>query len=714
MMIQRKKTKRVKVPTVFQLEAAECGPASLAMILAYFGRVVSLDALRRECHISARDGSNAANIIKVAQKYGLDAQGFHMGCEQVKKQEFPVLVHWKFNHFIVLEGYGPKGFYLRDSTVGAFLEEEDSFSRHFTGIVITFKKTDRFTKVAKKEASLKNWYAYFLHPRVFFPVLLMSAVLHAVCEIALWIWIACFWQDVWMNHRTVLPVVSGMLTVAVLQGLFTFWGGYIKHLYQDKKSAALTKEVFRHLLRLPVSFFTARLRAGNRIEGAHALVKTLYAQVYDIFSDTAFVAAYAVLMFLFSPPLAGVMLGAFLIHLLFVLVTTNKKYDLIKKGENEQSIYNGVVFGLISAIETVKSLGGENAAFANFARHQAKAANDRQFIEKQSMDMAVAAQLFQYLCFSLVIGVVGLGIMHEKMTPGGWIVFYASLSGLFAKRLPFQEAMMKIKSLKNFREKIEDILKSAPDDVFLLDHADLEAGDRLKGEIDIRSLCFGYDPNSPPLTEDFSLSLKPGRMVALVGMSGSGKTTLINIIARLYRPWSGDVFFDGMGQVPREKFIRSVALVEQDASLFKGSIRDNITLWDPAIREKDIQKAVEDACMEEVIAARGGLDAPVDQWGGNFSGGERQRLEIARALARNPAVLLMDEATSALDAVTEKKILDNIKDRKCTTVIVAHRLSAVRDCDEIIVLDKGRIRERGTHHGLKKKNGMYQSLMARE
>lgn len=726
------RAKRVKVPTVFQLEATECGPASLAMILAYFGRTVSLDELRQECGVSARDGSNAAGIIKAAQKHGLEARGFHMGCEQVKRQDFPVMIHWKFNHFIVLEGYGPKGFYLRDSAVGAFTEDEDSFRRNFTGIVLTFKKTGRFMADAPQETSCRTWRRYLPQPGIYFTCLGLLAILLAVCEIAVWLLAAHFLEEVFPKNAPVRPVLAAILLVSLLQGVFTFGGGAILQLYQQRKGSALTKEVFRHLLSLPVSFFASRSRAGGRIEAVDAVVRTLCAEGHDLISHTVFVLAYAVLMFIFSPPLAGLVLTVFFANLLFTLITMNRRYDLLKKSAAEQSIYHGVVFALVSAVETIKSLGNENGAFNRYARHQAKTANDRQDIEKQSIYLAVAAQLAEYLCFALVLGLAGWAALNEKVTPGVFLIFYASLAGLFSRRRPFKESMVRMKLLKNLHQQVDDIVKCPPDEALAAaqacetgenmdkdrdrdkDAAVEKGGDKLKGGIRIESLCFGYDPDRPPLIEDFFLTLRPGARAAIVGVSGSGKSTLLKVIARLYQKWSGEVLFDGLPQVPRQKFIGSLALVEQDTSLFKGSIRENVTLWDPAVGENDIRKALEDACIRQEVAARGGLEAPVAQWGLNFSGGERQRLEIARALAQNPSIILLDEATSALDAITEKEILDNIKRRRCTVIIAAHRLSAVRDCDEIIVLDKGKIAEKGTHHDLKTENGIYRSLLALE
>jgi len=673
------------------MEDTECGPASMAMILAYFGRPVPLEQLRQDCRVSARDGCNAADIIKAAQKYGLVAQGFHMGCEQVKKQEFPVLIHWKFNHFIVLEGYGPQGFYLRDSSVGAFTEDEDSFYRYFTGIVLTFKKTDRFREEARQEASLITWRRYLQKSYPFFAWLALLTVFLALGELAVWLLAVHFIEEVFRNSTPLLPVLAGVLLAAVLSGVLAWVAGYLKQLSTRQKSSALTKEVFQHLLSLPLSFFASRATAGSRTGAAEALVRTLYGEVYALISDALFVLAYAVLMFLFSPPLAGLVLLVLAGNLLFTWLTLNKRYDLLKKGAVEYGIYQTAVSGLISTLEILKSMGCEDGAFARYARHQAKAANDRQAIEQQSTVIAVVNQLAESLGFVALLGLVGWAALQEKMTPGVFIVFYASLSGLFARRTPFKETLINMKRLKNFKEQVDDILKHPPDQTLAAAGAGGESGDRLTGEIRIESLCFGYDPDGPPLIKDFSLSLKPGASAAIVGVSGSGKSTLLKIIARLHKEWAGDIFFDGLPQVSRDKFIRSVALVEQDTALFAGSIRENLTLWDPAVSEEDILHAVKDACLQEEVAARGGLDAPVEPGGVNFSGGERQRLEIARALVKNPAVLLLDEATAALDTLTEKKILDNIKRRGCTVILAAHRLSAVRDCDTIIELGRGQI-----------------------
>jgi ATP-binding cassette, subfamily C, bacterial len=267
--------------------------------------------------------------------------------------------------------------------------------------------------------------------------------------------------------------------------------------------------------------------------------------------------------------------------------------------------------------------------------------------------------------------------------------------------------------------RLDDVLQNPIDPELQLEetrNSDPATPTELTGALELRQLTFGYSQTAPPIVSDFNLSLQPGQRVALVGGSGSGKSTIAKLVAGLYRPWQGEIFLDGhlKDDLERSLVVQSLAMVSQDILLFGGTIRENLSLWDRTIPTDRLMAALEDAAMAETVRSMGGLDAQLLEGGRNLSGGQCQRLEIARALVNNPAILILDEATSALDAATEQTIDRNIRQRNCTCLIVAHRLSTIRDCDEIIVLAQGQVVQRGTHDRLKNEAGAYLQLIQSE
>lgn len=709
---------RVRTPTVLQMEAVECGAAALAIILAHYGRWVPLEELRIECGVS-RDGSKASNIVRAARGYGLVSKGIRAEVDYALKLKPPFIVFWKFNHFLVVEGIKGQKIYLNDPALGPRTIDYDEFDKCFTGVVLEMVPNETFMKEGAKQSVLKRLLPMAHGAESAFILVMLASLMLVLPGLLMPTLIKSFIDKVLVSSMSewIFPLVVGLVLAGLLNAALTWMQQHYLAKIQVKLAIASASRFFWHTLLLPVTFYTQRYVGdiASRFHSVTRIAEILSGQLSTNIVNMFVIVFYGVVMLTISIPLTiGVVLLTALNGIAVKLVQ-RKRSDLNSRLTTQAAKVSGVGMGGIQAIETLKATGTESDFFSTWGGYHANKINAYQELGAYSLTLDEVPVLMRKLSTALVLGGGGLLIMSGDLTVGGLVAFQA-LMGYFTA--PIDSLVRLSRDLQEVDAdlaRLEDTLRYEKDPLFSgASHPKAMQQSKLSGHIEIRGLTFGYSPLSPPLIVDFDLSLKPGARIALVGGSGSGKSTLAKLIVGLYRPNSGSILFDGraIDDIPRDVFTQSLGYVDQDVYLFEGSINDNLALWDSSVQKKNIVTAAHDANIHEVIAERpDGYESLSDEGGNNFSGGQRQRLEIARALARNPSILILDEATAALDTATEKLIDDHVRRRGCSCIIVAHRLSTIRDCDEIIVLDKGLVVERGRHNQLLEKQGRYAELV---
>jgi NHLM bacteriocin system ABC transporter peptidase/ATP-binding protein len=724
--------RRKRVPTVLQMEAVECGAAALAMVLGSFGKNVPLEELRVDCGVS-RDGSKASNLLKAARKHGLIAKGFRREPEQLRSMGLPMVIHWNFNHFVVLEGFRKDRVYLNDPGRGPVRVSDVEFGQAFTGVALVFEPGPEF----KPGGERRNLLAALV-PRLAGSHLgLLFVVLAGFCllipGLATPTFSQIFVDDILVRglSRWLRPLLFVMGVAAFLQiGLTWLRQRYLLRL-ETKLSVTTSCKYFWHVLRLPIQFFTQRYAGeiANRVGINDKVANLLSGELATTFLNIVVIAFYAALMIQYDIVLTTVSVGIATLNLVALKLVSRKRVDLNQRLLQDRGKLMGVAMGGLQTIETLKATGVESDFFSRWSGYQAKVVNSEQTLATTTHFLSTVPPLLLTINTALILGIGGMRVMDGHLSMGMLMAYQAltlAFIGPINRLVTLGGTLQEVEGDMN---RLDDVLRAKPDSMTLVEEAptdlheesaELSTGDQavlLAGYLELRNVTFGYSPLDPPLIQDFNLRIEPGGRVALVGGSGCGKSTIARLVTGLYDVWDGEILFDGKprSEIPRSIMTNSLAIVDQDIFLFEGDIRDNLTLWDNTIPESDILQAARDAAIHDEISARpNGYSSPVEEEGRNFSGGQRQRLEIARALSRNPTMLILDEATSALDPATEKAIDDNLRRRGVTCLLVAHRLSTIRDCDEIIVLDEGRIVQRGTHDELCCVPGLYSDLIAAE
>ena len=713
-----------KTPTVFQMEATECGAASLSMVFACYGKFLPLEQMRIETGVS-RDGCNAGNIMRCAKKYGMACKGFRKEPQSLRELEMPCIIHWNFNHFVVLEGFRTSGIgknrqeyaYLNDPAVGRRKLTLQELDEGFTGVVLTFSPTENFEKEKNLHSPwelvrqrLKGQYGVLF--KLFYVGLLM------------------------VFPGLVLPVLSQMFIDDILTAGFTDWLAKLLvfmaalvalkfglHYYRDlvlqklRSKLTLTSGVgfLRHMLRLPMSFFDQRYagdlvsRMNNNTEVSDFLAGELAETVLNIL-----VAVFYLAILLFYSPLLT-FIGLINVAVCIGMVLISRNY--ISEASAKQQLSGGKLFGALCAglsiTDTLKASGAEDAYVSRVLGYHAKNANleQEQTTFQKRLDAIPSAVGNITDVLHLLFG--GILVIRGSLTLGALTAFTSLFDSFIQPVNQLVTFAQKIQTLKASITRVEDVQRY-PQDQRYAESNGHSTYRKLSGEVALQGVSFGYSPLVKPLIEDFSFHLYSGESIAFVGPSGCGKSTVSKLVSGLYRPWSGKLLLDGrdLDSIPKSCLTASIATVSQNITLFTGTVRDNLSLWNSAITEEQLIRAARDAEIYDFIAScPGGFDYALTENAENLSGGQRQRLEIARALATDPSILVMDEATSALDPVTEQKVLQNIRRRGITCVIVAHRLSAFRDCNQIVVMQRGKILQRGTHRELMDQEGLYRSMI---
>lgn len=725
-----------KVPVVMQMEATECGAASLAMVLAYFGKWLPLERVRLDCGVS-RDGSNAKNLLLAARRYGLKAQGFRCSLEGVQKMQFPLIVHWSFNHFVVLCGFKNNKAILCDPGRGRVAISMEEFDECFTGVVLSFEKGEGFEPSGHKRSVLG-----FAKTRLrgCAPVLAFVVVVTLLASAASFVTplLSKVYMDEILSGKN--PAWLGTFLIAV-GGLFVFQTAVslLQTVYMLKMRGRLAVSASSgfmwHVLRLPVEFFTQRY-AGDialRQQSNEGISETLISELGPVLIDFVMMVFYLCIMLRYSVLLTCIGLVTALLNLFVTQYISQKRINISRAQMRDAGKLAATTASGIEMIETIKASGAENGFFERWSGLSASlASTEVHFIHIQHT-LGALPELLSKLADLTVIILGAAEIMNGRFTTGMLLAFQGFLSSFMAPVGSLLGLGQSLQEMRTSMERVEDVMNYAPD-VRLDDEPEKTAADtealseagtekpsasyeKLRGEVTMSGITFGYSRLAAPLISDFSLKLRAGGSVALVGSSGCGKSTLAKLISGLYQPWEGEILYDGKprADIPREVFTGSLAVVDQDITLFEDTISENVRMWDKSIEDYEVILAARDASIhEDIVSREGGYNAVIRENGKNFSGGQCQRLEIARVLAQDPTIVILDEATSALDAKTEFDVIKSIRERGISSVIVAHRLSTIRDCDEIIVLEDGRVVERGTHDELYKRGGVYTRLISME
>lgn len=709
---------RAKVPTVLQMEATECGAAALGMVLAYYGLWVPLEQLRSECGVN-RDGSKASKILKAARKLGCIAKGYSLNADSLREEKYPLIIHWEFNHFVVLEGIKGDTAYLNDPALGRRTVPWEEFRTSYTGITLKVHPGEDFRpggsrynvyKAVAEKLFKDKWAALFI-ALIGFGLIIPGLASPVFSQI--------FLDDILTGkHRDWMTNFCFAMVVAfLLETVMTWMKVAVLTRWQRKLTLADSSSFFWHVLRLPLPFFQQRYAAevASRISFNESIANVLSGQAATAALDLFVALFYLLLLLQYSVPLTLIGVGFSLVNIAVFIFLRRRMTDITMRIQQDAGKEYGTAMNGLMMIETIKANGNESDFFAKWAGYRAKVLAGMQKAQLMSLSVTALPTLLAGVNSALILTIGGFSIMDGIMTAGIFTAFQRLMTS-------FQEPMGKLLALGSTlqttemqMQRLADVRSCEIDRLnFPQDPPKGWEMHRLSGKLELVDISFGYSPLDPPLIENFNMCLLPGRWTAVVGASGSGKSTLAKLVTGLYAPWAGEILLDGHRRqdIPRDIIVHSLSSVDQDIFQLTGTVRENLTLFDGTVPRSDVVKAAKDACIhDDIMGLDGGYEAAVSEGGLNFSGGQRQRLEIARALARDPSLLVLDEATSALDPLTEQKVLDNIRHRGCACFIVAHRLSTIRDCDEIIVLENGRVAERGTHREMMLHDGPYRRLI---
>ena len=716
---------RVKVPTILQMEATECGAAALAMVLAHYGLWIPLEKLRAECGVN-RDGSKASCVIRAARNRNCEADGYRWTVddllELLPENPFPLIIHWEFNHFVVLEGIEGEKVYLNDPAMGRRTVKLEEFRTSYTGVSLYIEPGDGFKKEGHRYNVFKDMAKKLFEDKwaaLFIVVLEFCAIIPGLAGPVM---SQIFLDDIltrkhpdWMTNFCLAMVAS-----FILSGFMSWLRAVVLTEWQRKLTLADSSSYFWHLLKLPMQFFHQRYAAevAGRVGFNESIAGVLSGPAATAVLDLFVAIFYLLLLLQYNVTLTLIGIAFSSVEIILFFAMRRHLTDLNMRIQQDSGKAYGVAMNGLRMIETIKANGDESDFFTKWAGYQTKVLSASQETALWAMSVKLLPTLLSGINGALIMTIGGFSIMEGAMTAGMFMAFQhlmgsfqAPVNALVGLGSTLQTTEMQMQRLNDVRRYEVDSLNFP---------AEEEEGkksfpsDRLSGEVQLENVNFGYSPLEAPLLEDFNLHARPGEWIAVVGASGSGKSTLAKIVTGLYEEWSGTLSFDGVPrrQLPRKVVLSSLSAVDQDIFLITGTVAENIALFDHTVRKSDIIQAAKDACIhEDILKLDGGYEAQVAEGGMNFSGGQRQRLEIARALAVNPSILVLDEATSALDPITEKQVLKNIRHRGCTCLIVAHRLSTIRDCDEIIVLERGKVAERGVHREMVQHDGPYKRLI---
>ena len=708
------------VPVVMQLEALECGAASLAMVMAYHGLWIPLEQLRQECGVS-RDGSNLKSIHAVAKKYKLNPKAFKATAEVLRKHDsFPCIIFWEFNHFVVLDGFKGDKVYLNDPARGKVSITFEEFKKSYSGICMMFAPSEDFEKGGKPASILKFALQRLTGTLPAFVMVAITTLIAALTGLLLPAF-GRFFVDNILTAKT--PQLAGgffvLLGLVILAQCASLVINAVCMLRIQGRTAGVANASFLwHILRLPVEFFEQRMAGdiASRQQSNQNITSTLINTFTPLLLNSAAMIFNLLIMIDYSPVLALAGVASVCINLLLARLISKQRINITRVQMRDNANLQGATVSGIDMIETIKSAGAENGFFTRWSGFQANANAQAVKFARLNTTLGQIPPLVSLLMSNLILFLGVRLIIQGEWTIGLVYAFNGYLTAFSNPAAQLINAGTQLQEMRTQMERVQDVFKYPLAEGLSGELPDEDLA-KLSGLVEMRNVSFGYNRLEPPILRNFSLTVEPGSSVAIVGPSGCGKSTTAKLLTGLYPAWEGEILFDGrpISAVNRSVFTGSVACVTQDVTLFEDTIADNIRMWDKSIENFEVVLAARDAAIhDEIVQREGDYSAPVSEGGRNLSGGQRQRIEIAGVLAQDPTVIIMDEATSALDSQTEYKIMTAIAARGITRIIISHRLSIIRDCDEIIVMKQGEILDRGTHAELMGRCEYYAELITNE
>ena len=711
--MRSKKRSVKKVPVVVQMETVECGAACLSMILAYYGKWLSLEQLRTDCGVS-RDGSNARCIVQAARRHGLDAHGYRADISHLEHMA-PAIIHWNYNHFVVFKGFDGGLAYINDPGIGSIAVSMEDFNRSYTGVAITASPTDQFKPQGHQTSILHYVRENIRGVSDAFIFTLIMGILTAFAGMLYPLFSQVFMDDIitGKNEEWTVPFFVGMGALVVFHFLLAFLDNVYGRRFSGSMSLKGNTRFLWHALNLPMEFFAQRY-VGDIVQ-RQSLNETITTTLVRILAPYAInillLIVYVVVMARYSFLLTLMGLMSVALNIYVVRKESELRNNLSRAMEQTEGKFYGITMSCVDNIESIKAAGAERKFFEFWAGYFARRNNQEVAFEARSFSPYV----FGHVANALVLILGAALILYGDFSIGMLMAFQGFMTEFMRPAMGLMQGSTTVIELRSQMERIDDVI-AYPTEKWS-DDANEAHGAKMGGMFEMKNVTFGYSPTSEPLIKDFSMKLEPGKSVALVGTSGCGKSTIAKLVAGLYEPWSGDILFDGRkrSEISHEEYVNSVAVIDQNVVLFDDTISENLKMWDHSIEDFTMTMAcIDSGIRNDIISRPRGFNTKLVKGGGNFSGGQRQRMEIATALAREPILLVMDEATSALDTVTEREVMQNIRQCGASLIVIAHRLSTVRDCDEIIVMDHGQIAERGTHDELMSRDGIYKKLMTND
>ena len=712
--------KCVKVPVILQMEELECGAASLAMVLAYYKKWVPLEQVRTACGIS-RDGCNAWNILEAAKTYGLEGKGFRYNLKRLQeKASFPCIVFWNMTHFIVLDGFKGNKVYINDPAQGKIRMPAEEFERGYSGICLTFEPGEAFVADGRKASTLEFLKKGMNGNTSTLALVMLTGALAMLAGCVIPVFTRVYTDEILPGNADSWYYGFIILFAGVI--LFQLAASVINLVYVTravgKLSVTSNVSFMHHIFRMPMEFFSQRM-AGDLAQRAvsnDAVAQTLVGQVAPLIMNMVLVVFYLFVMIEYSVPLTIIGLITIVLNLFLARIISNKRMEISRIQMRDQGKLQAVSASGIGMVETIKASGAEEGFLERWSGYHASMIKAKVRFDGINRFLGTLPSLVIQLSGIAIMIMAFYSIMTGHFTAGLFLAFQACMNAFTVPASQLISAGQSIQEMRSSIERISDVL-DYPEDINANEEYDPEEmadARKLSGNIEINNVTFGYARLGEPVIKDFSLSVKAGQRIAFVGSSGCGKSTIAKLLTGLYKPWNGEILFDGkpISEIPKPIFYGSLAMVDQEVVLFRDTIANNIRMWDKSIEDYDMILAARDADIHsEIMAGKGGYQHELEENGHDLSGGQRQRIEIARVLAVDPSIIILDEATSALDARTEYDISRYIHDRGITNIIIAHRLSTIRDCDEIIVLDHGEVVQRGKHRELMQEEGLYRELI---
>lgn len=713
-----------KVPVIMQMEALECGAASLAMVMAYYGKWIPLEQVREDCGVS-RDGSNAKNVLVAARSYGFVAKGYRFEPEELRKSgTFPCIIHWNFNHFVVLDGFKGNKAVINDPARGQCYVSLEEFDKSFTGICLKIEPGEDFVPEGKPKSVLTFVKNRLQGAGTAIAFVVICSLISALMGVIQPGFSRIFYDRLLtgQNPEWFFPFMVGFAVIAGIRIIVSAVEAIFSNKLNGKMDVVGNSTFLWKVLHMPMNFFSQRMAGDiqNRQASNAGIAGSLVNTFAPLALDGIMAVFYLVVMIRYSPLLTMVGLSSVVINLFLSRIISKKRVNLTRVQMRDATKLSSTTIAGIEMVETIKASGAENGFFRRWAGYQASVNTQSVRFARMNQYIGMIPSVVSLLCNSAVMFLSVWFAMEGNFTVGMISAFQGFLASFTAPAGSLISAGQSLQEMRTSMERIEDVMQY-PEDVCYQTEIPESDGEisyaKLTGDIELKNVTFGYSRLAQPLIKDFNFKLKSGSRVALVGASGCGKSTISKLISGLYQPWSGEILFDGklIHNIDRSVFTGSLAVVDQDIIIFEDTIANNIKMWDTSIEDFEVILAARDAQIHnDIIQRDGGYNYKLTEGGKDLSGGQRQRLEIARALAQDPTIVILDEATSALDAKTEYEVVKAIKERGITCIVVAHRLSTIRDCDEILVMEHGEVVERGTHAEMFAKGGKYTVLVTME